>query len=141
MDGSLGLKYKMNNENEVYYLLTGRWLSDTLWIARGCFSTEGRPASVNFDAKSVIEQEKTHGNVLGFYHTHPHMPATPSSIDYDTMNTWIDCLGKSLLCLIEGANGLRIYHWENENYYIRGKGRRFGNFFMGSVKDARHVQG
>ena len=78
-----------------------------LWIGRRIEMWIGNQSSVAFDWRLVLSREEQRGDVLGWYHTHPVWGATPSKADTDTMWAWTDCLGKDLLCVIEGRhNGL-----------------------------------
>ena len=99
-------KIHPKEEVEVFSLMVGEAVGD-LWHARMIFDTTGSRATVSFDAEQVLQREERYGDVLGFYHTHPDMPADPSFQDIRTMGAWVDCLGKSLLCLILGEDGLR----------------------------------
>jgi len=47
------------------------------------------------------------GDVVGFLHTHPAGPASPSGPDVRTMRAWRRALGKPLLCLIAGPQSRR----------------------------------
>lgn len=121
--------------NEVMFVLTGQWLTDSLWTARGHFPAEGGPANVSFDYKNVISRESRYGDVIGFYHTHPgQIPSYVSSIDIETMDAWVDTLGKNLLCLIDGANGLKTFYWLGNNHFLMGDSFKDGENFIGHVK-------
>lgn len=99
-------KRKKSGENEVASVLLGR-RAGRLWLCRACWEWTGTPVSVEFAAQRVLEEEGYFGDVMGFYHTHPNMPARPSERDIRTMQAWVGCLGKPLLCLIRGRDGLR----------------------------------
>jgi proteasome lid subunit RPN8/RPN11 len=66
----------------------------------------GERANVRFDGAGVLRREETHGDVVGFLHTHPDGPATPSRRDVRTMRAWCGAFGKPLVCLIAGPSGL-----------------------------------
>ena len=40
---------------------------------------------MRFDGAWVLDREETHGDVVGFLHTHPDGPATPSQRDVRTI--------------------------------------------------------
>lgn len=89
-------------------VLTGR-RQDGAWRLRLRRPTAGGRAWVEADWAWALEREEAHGDVAGFYHTHPGMTAVPSARDVATMRAWVSCFGKPLLCAIEGAEGLRAY--------------------------------
>jgi proteasome lid subunit RPN8/RPN11 len=62
----------------------------------------------------ALVREETRHDVLGFLHTHPDGPATPSMRDVHTMRAWCSSFGKPLLCLILSPQGLRGYCFEDE---------------------------
>lgn len=93
-------------DNEECWVLRGRqgrWF----WNAKYDRYTVGQPATVAFDYEYVYRNEK---NIIGWIHTHPHWPASPSSTDNATMKAWVCALGRPLLCCILGTDGLRA-HW------------------------------
>jgi proteasome lid subunit RPN8/RPN11 len=80
----------------------------------------GSPATVTADGAWTLRREETRGDVVGFYHTHPHGPLSPSGRDLRTMRAWCDALGKPLLCVI--ATPVRVAAWWFTSR--RGKGLR-----------------
>lgn len=66
-----------------------------------------------FDGERVLRREEEHGDIIGFYHTHPQGLTSPSARDDKTMTAWSFCFGKPLLCIIGTEAGLRgwIYDW------------------------------
>lgn len=76
------------------------------WIGRRMCETSGSTYAVEFDSKWVLNREEKQGDILGWIHTHPGFMAYVSPTDRTTMNAWHSCLGKPLLCLIVGVNGL-----------------------------------
>jgi proteasome lid subunit RPN8/RPN11 len=82
-----------------------------IWYARRTSRTLGSPAQVAFDGPAILAREEQRHDVIGFLHTHPHCAATPSQRDIDTMQAWVSALGKPLLCVIEGIDGLAAYRF------------------------------
>jgi hypothetical protein len=62
-----------------------------------------------------LHREERRGDVLGFYHTHPGMAASPSRRDVRTMRAWCSAFGKPLLCVIAGADGVRGFLFAEES--------------------------
>ena len=118
-------------DNEVYLALIGGRIGK-FWWGRGHWPAEGQPASVDFDYNLVMKREEEYGDLVGFYHTHPHFPASPSSTDYATMGAWTVCFGKKLVCVIDGIDGMYA-HWfeDDETEHKTGWVKRFGNLFIG----------
>jgi proteasome lid subunit RPN8/RPN11 len=83
-----------------------------IWYARRLRRQAGTAAEVRFDGPWVLEREERHGDVVGFYHTHPNMPARPSRRDVRTMRAWCGAFGKPLLCVIAGTDGLRAWRFD-----------------------------
>lgn len=125
------------NKNEICLTLTGQWITDRLWLAGGRWQVEGKPIEVSFADlyNKIISRESKYRDVVGFYHTHPNMPAIPSSTDHETMNQWVDVLGKDLLCLIHGADGLKTYLWYGDSTYNVGQTIKLKNIFMGKIEN------
>jgi len=71
----------------------------------------GEVASVSFNAQDVLDDADI---LLGFYHTHPHTIGWYSQIDHQTMEAWCNCLGKDLLCVIQGIDGLRFWLFQKD---------------------------
>ena len=118
-------------DNEVFMALLGGRIGK-YWWGFGQWDSEGAPARVGFDWKLVQDREKTHGDVIGFWHTHPHFPATPSDRDRRTMGAWTLCFGRPLACCIEGIDGLKA-HWyeDDEQPPVTAEIKRIGNLFFG----------
>lgn len=94
--------------NEICYVLIGH-RRGSIWYGRLRRRQMGRPASVEFDWAWVMEREERHGDVAGFFHTHPPGLATPSQRDLRTMRAWVGCFGKPLLCLIDSGERLSAF--------------------------------
>lgn len=94
--------------NEISYILVGQRRGG-IWYGRLRRRTEGGPGHVDFDWDWVLAREERHGDVLGFYHTHPAGLPRPSSRDVRTMGAWVSCLGKPLLCAIRSGRVLGAY--------------------------------
>ena len=85
-----------------------------VWYARRIGRCEGEPASVEFDGLEVLAREERRRDVVGFLHTHPSSAAVPSQRDLHTMRAWVSAFGKPLLCVIEGADGLAGYRFDDD---------------------------
>ncbi len=94
--------------NEISFILTGQ-RRGRIWYGRLVRRVAGGLASVEFDWGWVLEREERRGDIIGFYHTHPGGPMTPSQRDVRTMRAWASCLGKPLLCVIEAKPTLAAY--------------------------------
>jgi proteasome lid subunit RPN8/RPN11 len=84
------------------------------WLCRRARPERGDRASVRFDGLWVLGREEDRGDVVGFLHTHPDGPATPSTRDVRTMRAWCLAFGKPLLCLIDSPAGLRGYRFGDD---------------------------
>lgn len=85
-----------------------------IWLCHRERQEEGERASVRFDGLWVLEREEAHGDVVGFLHTHPDGPASPSDRDLRTMRAWCLAFGKPLLCLIDSPIGLCGYRFDDD---------------------------
>ena len=85
-----------------------------VWYGRRARPSKGELTSVRFDGLWVLEREEKHQDVLGFLHTHPDGPPSPSTRDVRTMRAWCSAFGKPLLCLIASPEGLRGYRFEDD---------------------------
>ena len=85
-----------------------------VWHARKARPQTGEPVSVTFDGLWVLRREERRRDVIGFYHTHPGMPARPSRRDVRTMRAWCGAFGKPLLCVIAGVDGIRGYRFDDD---------------------------
>ncbi|HNT77942.1 MAG TPA: Mov34/MPN/PAD-1 family protein [Anaerolineae bacterium] len=94
--------------NEEAAILTG-WRRGRLWYGRLRQRAVGLPTEVAFDWGWALAREERHGDVLGFYHTHPAGFPTPSERDVRTMRAWVSSLGKPLLCVIASGDELAAY--------------------------------
>jgi proteasome lid subunit RPN8/RPN11 len=90
-----------------------------IWLCRRVQPSQGERTSVRFDGARVLEREETHGDVVGFLHTHPDGPASPSERDVRTMRAWCGAFGKPLLCLIDGPDGLRGFRFDDGESFGR----------------------
>jgi proteasome lid subunit RPN8/RPN11 len=75
---------------------------------------QGERVRVRFDGAWVLEREETNGDVIGFLHTHPDGPDSPSTRDVRTMRAWCSAFGKPLVCLIDGPGGLRGWRFDHD---------------------------
>jgi proteasome lid subunit RPN8/RPN11 len=85
-----------------------------IWFCRRVRLARGERTSVNFDGAWVLKREEKHGDVVGFLHTHPDGPVSPSERDVRTMRAWRRAFGKPLLCLIDGPEGLHGYRFDDD---------------------------
>jgi proteasome lid subunit RPN8/RPN11 len=76
--------------------------------------SSGQRTSVEFDGAWVLRREETHGDVVGFWHTHPDGPASPSVRDVRTMRAWCGAFGKALLCLISTPQRVLGYRFTDD---------------------------
>jgi hypothetical protein len=99
--------------NETVAVLIGQ-RRGRVWEGRLRRFREGSPTTVEFDWAWVLAREEQHGDVIGFYHTHPSGVTTPSKRDVRTMRAWVGCFGKPLLCVIESGAALTAYVFETD---------------------------
>jgi proteasome lid subunit RPN8/RPN11 len=85
-----------------------------IWLGRRVRQTSGERTSVEFDGAWVLRREETLGDIVGFLHTHPDGPNSPSARDVRTMRAWCSAFGKPLLCLIESPQGLDAYRFDDD---------------------------
>jgi proteasome lid subunit RPN8/RPN11 len=85
-----------------------------IWYCRRVRHSRGERISVRFDGAWVLSREETHGDVVGFLHTHPDGPAAPSQRDVRTIQAWCSAFGKPLLCLIASPEDLRGYRFDDD---------------------------
>lgn len=116
----------MEDIEHCWVLIGGR--SGPLWHGRLKKLSSGTPTRVAFDFRSIQDREEKHGDIIGFYHTHPTFSAIPSGIDHNTMKAWVCSFGKPLICAIRGTDGLRIYEYIDDEsaplelLYFKGMG-------------------
>ena len=123
-------------QNEIYHGIIGQ-VDGLHWWARSLGdNSEGSPGQVAFNYQRLYDREIAHGDVVGFYHTHPNTIASPSVTDYATMGAWTVCFGRPLVCLIEGVDGLKA-HWfiDDEHDHIVSTVSRIGDIFVGNLPD------
>jgi proteasome lid subunit RPN8/RPN11 len=127
---------RKQNHNEECFVLLGKRRSTGRWRACKTNYSVGEPCSVNFNPEWVIEREESHGDIIGWWHTHPNTIASPSMTDYATMHAWVCSFGKPMLCCIDGVDGLRA-HWffDDETEHVEGITKRYGSFFWGVVPE------
>jgi len=85
-----------------------------IWYCRRVRHSSGERASVRFDGVWVLQREETHGDVVGFLHTHPDGPAAPSNRDLRTMRAWCSAFGKPLLCVIASPATLCGFRFDDD---------------------------
>lgn len=85
-----------------------------IWYCRRVRRSEGQRARVRFDGLWALAPEEKRHDVLGFLHTHPDGPASPSTRDVRTMRAWCRSFGKPLVCVIQSPQGLRGYRFADD---------------------------
>lgn len=85
-----------------------------IWYCRRVRQISGERTSVRFDGAWVLSREETHGDVVGFLHTHPEGPAAPSPRDVRTIRAWCSAFGKPILCLIAAPEEMRGYRFDDD---------------------------
>lgn len=93
------------------WILLGR-RQGRVWCARRVRPARGTRTRVGFDGLWVLRREECHGDVAGFYHTHPDGPAYPSRRDVRTLRAWCSAFGKPLVCLIATPRGLTGFRFD-----------------------------
>jgi hypothetical protein len=104
----------VSKQVEECWVLTGQRRGG-VWMLRRRRYSVGEATTVAFDAPWVLSREETHGDVLGFLHTHPTGSPTPSRRDLRTMRAWTGAFGKPLLCLIAAHRGMAGYVFDRED--------------------------
>jgi proteasome lid subunit RPN8/RPN11 len=99
-------------ENERCWTLLGQ-VRGRVWYGRRVGLSHGQRTSVAFDGLWTLDREEKRHDVLGFLHTHPDGPPSPSTRDVRTMRAWCSSFGKPLLCLIQSPQGLKGYRFED----------------------------
>ena len=94
--------------NEETAVLTGS-RKGQVWFGRLREWKSGTPVRVDFDWDWVLRREEQRRDILGFYHTHPPGVPGPSIRDVRTMQAWVSCLGKPLLCIVREGKGLSAH--------------------------------
>lgn len=98
------------------WVLIGQQDGESTWRFRRRRLTSGEIASVETDWEWALRREDRYGDVIGFFHTHPHGAGVqPSSRDVRTMQAWCTALGKPLLCVIASGKLLEGHVFTNEN--------------------------
>lgn len=110
----------MNRKVEQCWILVGQ-RRGRIWLGRKIRRVAGERTSVAFDGRWVLDREESHGDVVGFWHTHPDGPSGPSDRDVRTMRAWCSAFGKPLLCVIqspESAAGFCFLNDESEGIQL-----------------------
>ncbi len=85
-----------------------------VWYGRLRERRVGLPAEVTFAWDWALEREERYGDVIGFFHTHPDGFPTPSERDVRTLQGWVNCFGKPLLCVIASGDVLTAYLFSDD---------------------------
>jgi proteasome lid subunit RPN8/RPN11 len=86
-----------------------------VWYGKRVRPSTGERASVGFDGLWVLKREEERHDVLGFFHTHPDGPSSPSTRDVRTMRAWCIAFGKPLLCVIASPEALHGYRFDHDD--------------------------
>jgi len=78
---------------EHYFTLVGRREGDTILCDTMHGHTQYNPHLVEFDWQEVWNRHLEHGDVIGWFHTHPPGAHDMSRTDRDTFTGWIMALG------------------------------------------------
>ena len=111
-DATVSPKFKIEflcpKPKEICYIMLGHQGN---YFTRGWLvkKVSGNSASVKFDGQWALEREEKKGDILGFWHTHPDGTLEPSKRDLKTMQAWISCFGKPLLCVIQNTSHETAY--------------------------------
>lgn len=117
--------------NEQCWVLMGKRRGSRFWMGKYDRYTEGQPASVVFDNDYVWENRD---KIVGWIHTHPSWTANPSSIDNATMKAQVGAIGKPMVCVIQGTDGIRAWwYFDDESPAVEGKVTRMGKRLFGRV--------
>lgn len=109
--------------------------NDKLWWGYKRHMSKGSSATVKASHSYAMDREEKYFDVLGFMHTHPHWKAEPSDVDRKTMQSWVDCFGKSLLCIIKGTDGLRAWWFDqDEDEPIECGVKMFNSLLVGTTE-------
>lgn len=124
----------VTTKHEIAAILIGEYRNG-IWHARLNWRTHGDVVSVEFDWKKVLDREEEKGDVVGFFHTHPDGFSSFSSRDVRTMQSWCNCFGKPLLCLIECESITRawVFNADSDPVELRSL-TRFRNNWLVAVE-------
>lgn len=91
---------------EQCWVLHGMRLVQDTWIWRETHISDGSPGHVDFDWEKAWDDKM----LVGWRHTHPGIDFTyPSTIDNNTMESWVKAAGRPMLCGIT-CGPLTMYH-------------------------------
>lgn len=82
------------------------------------YQFQGTSHSVEVSWEEVIRTDEANGSVVGFYHTHPKGSPRISYRDQETMEQWVACLGKPLICAIECDGKLRVWNFPRKGWPV-----------------------
>jgi hypothetical protein len=97
----------------------------------------GTPTQVEVDFNWILKRDAEVGDVIGFFHTHPSFLANPSSLDDRTMDSWVTCLGKNLLSVIQGIDGIYgyLYYTDPEDKMVQSDGPYTATLFKNPLDE------
>lgn len=79
--------------SEIYYTIIGYQYGNTLICDLIDMETQYNPGSVEFMWKNVWDRHIEHGDVIGFFHTHPEGCPWMSERDKKTFHSWLVGIG------------------------------------------------
>lgn len=95
------------------------------------------PCSVEIQPRCLTDwSNRQVDQIVGTYHTHPNMPAVPSARDDRTMKAWVLSLGRPLVALIDGSDGLRAWWYlDDERPPVQAHVECIGSIPYGELPD------
>lgn len=127
----------MKERNEISYILVGE-KRNNIWLAKMHWYTKGSPTSVTFDWQRVMTREEKHGDVVGFFHSHPKGFKNPSNRDDKTMDAWVTCFGKPLICAIEESGVINAWLYRGGEDLEKNKSKTLEEMSLSSAQRFRN---
>jgi proteasome lid subunit RPN8/RPN11 len=99
---------------EECWILLGRRRGEN-WLTRRVRRCRGERTRVEFNGRWALKREETHGDIAGFFHTHPPGCNFVSARDVRTMRAWCSAFGKPLLCVIASAGVVNAWRFDDDD--------------------------
>jgi hypothetical protein len=113
MQKLLNAFFQQQVDYEECFILCGKRNRLCWWTNRLLLHSKGSAARVKFQRDYALQNRF---EIIGWLHSHPNMPASPSQTDHTTMCAWVLTLGRPLVCCILGNDGLKVYWYlDDEN--------------------------